>query len=173
MMRRLSRPAIFVSIVILLAVITLPGFFRHCFEVGGGHTFANIVKSENLQLGSMTYEQKATYKSRAMTEGFKHAILMTFGQHIPFYLFILIAFGFLTRSISRDFRIFLRVAFWGVWFLGIFFLTLAMRTLFKTNPFYGVFGIYLIGAIFFGVVIGIGKVIQREKKPGKVTPPTG
>ena len=82
------------------------------------------MESANLPWDNMTEIQQAPYQVKCKSDGMKCAILMTLGQHIPMYLFILILIGLLNRTITDRFRIFLRYAFWCVWLLGIVFLAL-------------------------------------------------
>ncbi len=149
----------------VLAVITLPGFFSYFYRAGAGHAFLKIYDSEQVAWDSMSDAERAPYRACAKAEGFKCALLMTFGQHIPFYLFVLITIGLLTRSISQGFRVFLRFSFFLVWILGILFLSLGTGYWGQANPFPHSLGptflIYLVAVILFGIILGIGKLIQR------------
>ncbi len=175
MAKKLTASIILIITFGLIAVLTLPGFFRYSYHYGAGHAFREIRKSESLQWDSMTDSERAPYQARALTKGFKYAMLMTFGQHIPSCLFVFITIGLLTRSISHGFRVFLRFAFFGVWILGMFFLTLGLGYGGQSLPFpdslVAAFIIYLIAVTFFGIVIGIGKLIQRGKRNRQEPPP--
>lgn len=164
----MARKSATVSLVLaiifcILAVITLPGFFRYFYRAGEGHAFREIVQSENLPWDSMT-----------QAEGLKYALLMTFGQPIPNYLFVLITIGLLTRSIPHGFRVFLRSAFFGIWILGMIFLALGLGYWGQALPFPESLGpafiIYLVEAMFFGIIIVIGKLIQRGSRKKEAVP---
>lgn len=177
--RVLKKKSAAISIVLaiifgVLVVITLPGFFKYFYRAGAGHAIGEILQSENLPWDSMTQAEREPYKLRSGTEGIKCALLMTFGQYIPGYLFVLITIGILTRSISHGFRVFLRFAFFTVWILGMIFLALGTGYWGQALPFPASLGpafiIYLVAAMFFGIVIGIGKLIQRESRKKEETP---
>ena len=108
--------------------------------------------------------------AEADAAGLKCAVLMTLGQHIPFYLFILITVGLFTCSISHGFRVFLRCAFFGVWLLGMFFLSLGTECWGQGIPFPESLGpaflIYLVVVTVFGIVLGIGRLCRRKPKAG-------
>ncbi len=178
MAKRSTASIVLVIIFGVLAVVTLPGFFRYFYRAGAGHAFLEIVQSQNLPWDSMTAAQRAPYQAHGKAEGFKCAMLMTFGQHIPGYLFGFITIGLLTRSISHGFRVFLRFAFFAVWILGMLFLAFgtgywgqALQFPESLGP---AFLIYLVAVIFFGLILGIGKLIQRAiRKPAVQPPPLG
>lgn len=174
MAKRSTASIVLVIIFGVLAVVTLPGFFWHCYLAGAGHAISEILQSQTLPWDSMTAAQRAPYQAHAKAEGFKCAVLMTFGQHIPGYLFVFITIGLLTRSISHGFRVFLRFAFFAVWILGMVFLAFgtgycgqALQLPESLGP---ALIIYLAVATFFGIVIGIGKLIQRRNTK-KAEPP--
>lgn len=155
-------------IFVVLAVIILPGFFSYFYRAGLGHAFGEIVRSENLQWDTMSDAEREPYGARVRAEGLKCAVLMLLGEHIPFYLFVLITIGLLTRSISHGFRVFLRFGFFTVWILGMLFLSFGVGY-FGIGPQFPeslgpAFGIYLAVVIFFGIILGIGKQIQRPTK---------
>jgi len=172
--RRSPVPLIIVVIVGIIAIITLPPYFRYFERAGTGHALRDIVTSKNLVWGSMTQSQREPYSQRAEAAGQKCAILMTLGQHIPFYLFILITVGLFTRSISHGFRVFLRFAFLGVWLLGMVFLSLGAECWGQAIPFPESLGpaflLYLVVVSVFGIVLGIGRLCRR-KKPAAGHPP--
>lgn len=153
-----------------LAVITLPGYFLYFYRAGTGHAFHEIYDSGQLAWDKMNNTERAPFLARAKAEGFKCALLMIFGQHIPFFLFILIGIGLFTSSIRRGFRVFLWCAFFGVWILGVFFLAIGTGYWGQALPFPQSLGpaflIYLAVVAFFGTIFGIGKLIQRAvRKP--------
>lgn len=171
-----STASIVLAIIFgVLAVITLPGFFRYFYRAGTGHAFRDIYMSENLPWDNMTDAQRAPYQARANAKGFKCAMLMTFGQHVPGYLFIFITIGLLTRSITGPFRVFLRFGFFAVWILGMIFLAMGSGYWGQALPLPDSLGpafiIYLVAATFFGIVIGIGKLIQRGTRKRQEPPP--
>ena len=159
----------------VIAVITLPGFFSYFYRAGAGHAFLKIYNSEQIAWDSMSDAERTPYRASAKAEGFKCALLMTFGQHIPLYLFVLITIGLLTRSISRGFRVFLRFSFFCVWIFGILFLSLGMGYWGQANPFPDSLGpaflIYLVAVLLFGIILGIGKLIQRTSRKPVAQPP--
>jgi hypothetical protein len=159
----------------VLAVVTLPGFFSYFYRTGTGHAISEIMDSEQLwnQWDKMGDAERAPYKARARAEGVKCALFMTFGQHLPFFLFILISIGLLTSSIPRGFRVFLRCAFFGVWIIGLFFLAIGTGYWGQASSFpYSLgpaFLIYLAVVTFFGVILGIGKLIRPAiRKPADI-----
>lgn len=158
-----------------LGVITLPGIFSYFYRAGLGHALSEIVESENFQWESLSDTKRASYGALAEAEGLKCALLMVFGQHIPFCLFVLITIGLLTRSISRGFRVFLRFAFFAVWILGMLFLSFGVgywgQALQFPESLSPAFFIYLVVVIFFGIILGVGKLIQRATKKQAVQPP--
>jgi hypothetical protein len=163
--KRSLASLILTVIFVVVAVITLPGFFSYFYRAGVGHAFFEIVQSENLQWDTMCDAERAPYSARAEAEGLKCAVLMALGQHIPFYLFVIIIIGLLTRSISDGFRLFLRFAFFVVWILGMLFLSFGAGYWGQAPQFPESVGpaflIYLAAVAFFGVILGIGKLIQR------------
>lgn len=166
---------ILVIIVGVLAFITLPGFFRYFYRAGAGHAFREIFDSEQLPWDKMPDAERAPYQARSRAEGFKCAVFMTLGQHIPFYLFMLITIGLLTSSTSRGFRVFLRFAFFGVWIIGMLFLAIGTgywgQALQLPESLGSAFLIYLAAVIFFGLILGIGKLIRRAIRKPAVQPP--
>ncbi len=175
MAKRSTASIVIVIIFVVLALVTVPGFFWYFYRAGTGHAFREIVQTQNLPWDSMTAAQRAPYLSHGKAEGFKCAMLMTFGQHIPGYLFVFIAIGLLTRSISHGFRVFLRFAFFAVWILGLLFLAFGTGYWGQALQFPESLGpaliIYLAVATFFGIVIGIGKLIQRRSTKKAEPPP--
>lgn len=166
-------PIVLTVIIVVLAIATLPGFFQYFYKLGIGHAFGVMADAENPDWNSMTVAQRAPYLAHVKTEGFKCAMLMTFGQHVPGYLFILITIGLLTRSITGTFRVFLRFAFFAVFILGMF--CLALRSGYCGQPplpdsLEPAFILYLVAATFFGIVIGTGKLIQRGMWRRQVPP---
>lgn len=166
---------ILVIIVGVLAFSTLPGFFRYFYRVGAGHAFLEIFDSEQLSWDKMPDAERAPYQARSRAEGFKCAVFMTLGQHIPFYLFMVITIGLLTSSTSQGFRVFLRFAFFGVWIIGMLFLAIGTgywgQALQLPESLGSAFLIYLAAVIFFGLILGIGKLIRRAIRKPAVQPP--
>jgi len=167
MAKRSTASILLLIIIGGLAVITLPGFYRYFYRAGAGRAFREIAQAEDLAWDSMTASQRTPYQARAGVEGFKCAMLMTFGQHVPAYLFVFITIGLLTSSIPHGLRVFLRFAFFGVWILGMFFLALGLRYWGQALPLPQSLGpafiIYLVAVTFFGIIIGTSKLIQRGK----------
>jgi hypothetical protein len=160
---------IIVILVAIIALLTLPGYFRYFQRIGTGHAFREIAMSENLTWDSMSQTERGPYVHRADAVGLKCAVLMTLGQHIPFCLFILITVGLFTRSISHGFRFFLRFAFFGVWLFGMFFLSLGTEYWGQGTPFPETLGpsflIYLAVVSVFGIILGIGILYRRSNVP--------
>ena len=160
----------------VLAVVTLPGFFSYFYRAGAGHAMRDIIESENLQWDSMSNAERVPYLARGKSEGLKCAFLMILGEHIPLYLLAIITIGLIRRSKSRRFRNFLRLAFFGVWILGMLFLSLGIGYWGQAPEFpesiSHVIIIYLALLVFFGTILGIGKLIQKLDKK-QVGQPTG
>jgi hypothetical protein len=158
-----------------LGVISLPGFLTYFYRVGAGHAILEIVESENLQWDRMTEVERAPYLAGGKAEGVKCAVLMALGEHIPLCLFVLIIIGLLTPSIAGGFRVFLRLAFFAVWVGGMLLLSFGVGYLGEAPRFPGSLGpsclIYLAAAMFFGLILGIGKLIQRATGKEPVVPP--
>jgi hypothetical protein len=175
MVKKSATLSIVLAIIfVVLAVITLPGFFRFFYYAGLGHAYLDIRKAENLPWDNMSEEERAPYKERVVEAGLKCAFLMTFGQHIPGYLFVLVTIGLLTRTISHGFRVFLRFAFFGNWILGMLFLALGLRYYGQALQFPESLGpaflLYSVVVTFFGIILGIGKLVQRRSKKQTDTP---
>ena len=70
---------------------------------------------------------------------------------------------------------FLRFAFFGVWIIGILFLAIGTgywgQALQLPESLGSAFLIYLAAVIFFGLILGIGKLIQRAIRKPAVQPP--
>ena len=149
----------------VLAVVSLPGFANQFYRQGTGHEFGEITDSLDLQLERMSESEFAPYLARCKSAGARCAALMTAGLHIPLYFFVLISIGLLTRSVSRRLRVFLRFAFFGVWIFGMLLLAFGVGFWGQAPSFFDAIGpafvIYLLIAGFFGLIIGIGKMIQR------------
>ncbi len=162
-------------IFVVLAVITLPGFFSYFYRAGVGQALFEIVQSENVQWDTLSDAERAAYGARSEAEGLKCAVLMILGEHIPFLLLILITIALLTRSISRGFRRFLRLAFFGVWILGLLFLSFGVGYWGQAPQFPEslscVLLIYLVVLGLFGMILGIGKLIQATSRKQAVEPP--
>lgn len=160
----------------VIAIVTLPGLFSYFYRAGAGHAMRDIIESENLQWDSMSNAERVPYLARGKSEGLKCAFLMTLGEHVPLYLLAIITIGLITRSKSRRFRVFLRFAFFSVWVLGMLFLSLGIgywgqATEFPESLSYVIL-IYLALLVFFGTILGIGKLIQRLVRK-EVDQPTG
>ncbi len=168
MARNSISSIVFASAFGVLAVLTLPGFFRHWYDTGTGHALAKVVVSENVAVDSIPAAQLTAYRSRAEDEGFKCAVYMVLGQHVPALLLILFTIGLLAPSVAHRFRVFLRFAFWTVWLLGMLFLSVGAGYWGSAPAFPASLGpafvIYLHAALAFGIIIGIGKLIQRRKR---------
>ena len=151
----------------LLAIITLPGFFNYFYRLGAGHAFIEMMDKNKLDWNSLMQEERKPYQDYSDNQGFKCAVFMTIGQHVPMYLFIIITIGLLNRSITNRLRVFLRFAFWGVWLVGATFLAIGsgywgQAIQFPKSVLPAVL-IYLIVAIFCGIILGISKLIQKSK----------
>ena len=157
---------IIVILTSLMAAITLPGFFNYYYRAGTGHAFREIVISKNLSWDRMTQSECEPHEKCASAAGLKCAVLMTLGQHIPFYLFILITVGLFSSSISRGFRLFLRFSFFAVWGLGVCFLSLGSECCGLAIPFPESLGpaslIFLAEVAIFGIILAIGKLCHRN-----------
>ncbi|MCD4781297.1 MAG: hypothetical protein K8S27_12225 [Candidatus Omnitrophica bacterium] len=155
-----------ITIVVLFAALSLPGFFKYFYQQGAGHAFGEIMDSENPPWNSMTKLERKPYQIRSFAKGRECALFMTLGQHIPMYLFILITVGLLNPFIKSRFRVFLRYSFWVVWILGIVFLAIGSgywgQALQLPAALLPATMIYTIVAIVCGVVLGVGKFVQKN-----------
>jgi hypothetical protein len=165
---------ILTMIFVVLAAITLPGFSGYFYRAGAGHALFDIIESKNLHWDTLSEADRAVYLARAKPEGLKCAFLMALGQHIPVFLFVLITIWLLTRSISHRFRVFLRFVFFVVWVLGMLLLSFGVGYWGQSPQFPDslgpVFLIYLALVGFFGMILGIGKLIQRATVKKAVEP---
>ena len=159
------------AVFVVLGVITLPCYFLYFYRAGTGHAFGKIYMADGLRWDSMDDAARAPYIACAEAEGLKCALLMTAGQHIPFFLLILLTIGLLTRSVSGTFRILLRFSFFGVWFLGVLFLSLGIGYWGEAIAFPESLGpafiLYLVVVMSFGAIIGIVKLCRRTGRKEK------
>ena len=167
----MSRKRLIVSslmiVIMVFALATVPNSCKRAYELGAGGAFNNIIESENLQWDQMSDTERAPYIAQAKRSGFQLSIYTLLGQHIPFYLFVAIIIGQLSRPTSRSLRAFLWVSFLLIWLVGLFFLSLSSRhwgNYWGNEPYSVSFGgaliIYIAAAIFFGIIIGIGRLFQ-------------
>jgi len=154
-------------LIMMFALATVPNSCKRAYELGTGRAIINILKSlksENLQLDQMSDTERAPYIAQAKKSGFQLSIYMLLGQYIPFYLFIAIIIGQFSRPTSRSLRAFLWISFLLIWLIGLFFLSLSSRH-WGNYPYSVAFGgaliIYIAAAIFFGTIIGIGRLLQH------------
>ena len=164
-------------LIMVFALATLPGFCKRAYERGAGAAFVNIIKSENLQWDQMSDTERAPYIAQAKRSGFQLSIYMLLGQHIPFYLFIVIIIGQLSRPTSRSLRVFIWISFLLIWLVGLFFLSLFSRqwnNYWGNEPYSvslgGALIIYIVAAIFFGIIIGMGRLLQNLLRKRTVQP---
>ena len=152
-------------IVAVIAVVMFPGFIKKWYSIGTGHAFAEIVDRESVQWDLLSESERAPYRDRAMVEGRKCAAFMVAGQHLPFYLSILIVIGILTPSFFTKFKMPLILGLFTVWLVGMFCLAFGARYWGQSLQFPvslgSAFLIYLMAGIVFGIIVGIGKLIQR------------
>jgi len=162
---------IITAVFVILGVITLPGVFKYWWRAGGGHAFGDMSMAEDLHWDSMDDAARAPYTALADAEALKCALLMVAGEHIPLLFFILITIGLLTRSVSGTFRRLLRYSFFGVWFLGVLFLSLGIGYWGEAIAFPASLGpafmLYLLVVMFFGGIIGIVKLCRRTGRKEK------
>jgi hypothetical protein len=154
-------------VIMVFALATVPNSCKRAYELGAGGAFNNIIESENLQWDQMSDTERAPYIAQAKRSGFQLSIYTLLGQYIPFYLFIAIIIGQLSRPTSRSLRAFLWISFLLIWLVGLFFLSLSSRhwgNYWGNEPYSVSFGgaliIYIAAAIFFGIIIGIGRLLQ-------------
>lgn len=152
----------------LLTVVTLPGFYSYFYRAGAGHAFSNIMESRQLPWGDMTTMDRAPFQEQAFAAGRKCALFMTLGEHLPLFLLLLITVGLLNRSIVGQIRARLWIAFWCVWGIGMFFLALGSGFWGPAIPFprsiLPAFIIYFFAAIFYGIVLGVGNLVQKKSQ---------
>ena len=164
----MSRKKLIVSSLMILtmvfALVTLPNFCKRSYRLGTGSAFGKLIESEKLQWDKMSDTERAPYIEQAKRSGLQLSIYMLFGQHIPFYLFIAIIIGQLSRPKSRSLKAFLWISFLVIWLIGLFFLSLYSRH-WGNYPYSLAFGsalvIYIAAAIFFGIILIIGKLLQH------------
>jgi len=152
-------------IVAVIAVVMLPGFINKWYRIGTGHAFAEIMDRENVQWNSLSESERTPYRDRAMIEGQKCVAFMVAGQHLPLYLSILIVIGILTPSFSTKFKMPLILGLFTVWLVGMSCLAFGARYWGQSLHFPvslgSAFLIYLMAGVVFGIIVGIGKLIQR------------
>ncbi len=173
----MSRKRLIVSslmiLIMVFALATVPNSCKRAYELGTGGAFDNIIESENLQWGQMSDIERAPYIAQAKRSGFQFSIYTLLGQYIPFYLFIAIIIGQLSRPTSRSLRAFLWISFLLIWLVGWFFLSLSSRH-WGNYPYSVALGgaliIYIAAAIFFGIIIGIGRLFQHLFRKRTVHP---
>jgi hypothetical protein len=174
MTRKLLIVLSLMILIMMFALATVPNSCKRAYELGTGREIMNILeslKSENLQLDQMSDTERAPYIAQAKKSGFQFSIYMLLGQYIPFYLFIVIIISQLSRPTSRSLRVFLWISFLLIWLIGWFFLSLVSRH-WNNCPYSDALGgaliIYIAAAIFFGIIIGIGRLFQHlfRKKTG-------
>jgi len=151
------------TIIGLLGIITLPGSFRYCYRVGTGHAISRTYDSENLAWDNMSPAERAPYLARWQAEGVKFAILMTFGQHVPVVVLVLVAVGLISKATTMAFKRVLRIAFLGIAAGGVIFLSMGIH-LREGTPVPESMG--LAFTFYFGLsavlwaVIGIGVAVR-------------
>jgi len=160
-----------ISIVLIItltffAIIRLPSYYRHFYQIGAGREYLEILSSNNLSWDTMTESERAPYLSLTESKGIKCALFVVLGSYIPLYLLLLITIGLLSKSINYRHRIYLRFSFIGVWIIGLVFLAIGSGYYGEAIPFPESLGpafiIYLIGAMLFGVFIWIIKFIRQK-----------
>ena len=161
-------------LIMVFALITLPNSCKRTYKLGTGAAFDNIIKSENLQWGQMSEIERAPYIAHAEKSGFQLSIYCLLGQYIPFYLFIAITIGLLSLPTSRSLRTFLWISFLLIWLIGCFFLSLYSRqwgNYWGNHPYSVTLGgaliTYIAAAIFFGIILGIGMLLQHLFRRGR------
>jgi hypothetical protein len=156
-------PIIVVNLVVIF-LITLPGYFLYFYNAGTGHAFGEIYKADGLHWNSMDETARAPYIAFAKSEGLKCALLMSAGLHIPFFLLILLTIGILKCSVSGKFRMLLRLSFFGVWAFGMLFLSLGIGywgQAIRFPPSLGpAFIIYVVVGALFLAIIGFVKLYR-------------
>lgn len=154
-------------IFIVLATITLPGFLHYWYRAGAGHYIREQLKDVNID-GLSDAEHMAVRRS-AQLEGIQCALLMLAGQHIPFFLLILITIGILSRTTRPKFRTSLKLAFPLVCLSAVIFLSFGTTYWGMAAPFPESLGpatfIWLLIAVFFGLIIGLFKLITVLSRP--------
>ena len=159
---------VLIVVIILISTIFLQritGFYKYFYKVGTGHAFLEIAISNNLSWDKMSESEREPYLSQAKSEGVKCAIFMIFGQFIPLCLFLVLTIMFFKRSITKKHRNTLFFSFVGEWIIGLLFLSIGSSYWGQAIPFPESLGpslvLYLMGALFFTIIIGIIKLIQR------------
>ncbi len=163
-----NKSFVFIVLIIgitIVAIITVPGFYKYFYRAGTGHAFGKIAISNNLSWDKMSESERAPYLSQAKSEGVKCATFMILGQFIPLYLFLLLTIMLLKKSITKKYRTTIIFSFFVVWIIGLLFLSIGSSYWGQAIPFPESLGpsivIYLVVALFFAVVIGVFKLIQR------------
>ncbi len=158
-------PGILTSLVVVMAVLGFPGFVNFFYRQGAGRAFFELMDSKNLPWASMTQVEQAPYMASLVEAGLKSAIFMAMGQWIPWALFLVIVIWLLTPSITRRFRMFLRLAFWIIWTLGTIFFAIGSGYWGQAPQFQAALLpaiiIYIFVAAVIGLIIYIGRLIQR------------
>lgn len=166
MLSELSRvtTALIITITIL-AIISFPSFYKYFYRAGGGHAIREIITKNNISWSSMTEKEREPYISRAKTEGIKSVVFMTFGQYVPLYFFLIMTILVLSNSVSDKIKKTLKLVFVGIWIGGLFFLSIGIGYWGPAIPFpeslLSALIIYIVVTLFFGIIIGAGRLIQR------------
>lgn len=153
-------------LVVVIAIIIIPGSFKFYRYVGTGHEFYKISKAEGLRLDEMDDAALVQYIARAESQGLKYAFFMTSGSHIPFFLITLFTIGLLTTSVSSTFRTVIRLSFFAVWLLGMLFLSLGVgyyQDIQFPQSLGSVFLIYVVvGAFFIAIIVIVNRFRKRK-----------
>lgn len=163
-----SIPKSVAAIVIILAIVTLPGYYDFFYQVGTGRALRESLASQDLPLGSLSAIEMDIYREGAKVEGRKCALLMTLGQHIPIAVLSLLTVGLLANRECPFRRRRLWIAFAATWGLGMLSLSLGAQYWGPAPQFPNSLApslvIYLVGGVAFGMVIGLGRLIQSHRK---------
>jgi len=150
-----------IIIAILAFVIFTPISTRFWYQVGSGNSFLTLLQE------GLSREEAIPIAKR---DGAVFAFFMINGAHLPLLCLVLVTIGIIRRLDSKKKRRYLRIAFFLVCLWGLIFLGLSHRMILKlsglsSDPFpsffAGAFGIWIIIAICFGIIILFASLIRR------------
>lgn len=154
------------TIIVVIVIMNLPGFFINNRNAGIGHEFYKIVEAEGINWEEMNETEQAPYLARCKTAGLKYALFMALGTHIAFCLLILITTGLISKSLPKTTKTYLCISFFIVWTFGMIFMAIGngyINDIQFPQSLVSVFLVYVIAGIFFISIIKIVNYFRKWK----------